>query len=177
MWTATLACSPAWTGSEQRPGPQGSLFPFLALLPSPPTHTHTHTHRTPPWWGRAWQRAAVCGVCALCVCVCVCVNFLFYRGSSVRMYRSLFRFSLRKKQDRKKDCVNSHESVWETTSIVSGKLPCSLSKNIFCLTCEVQTQSPNQTLRSMSFRYSSQRTFLKHYQLLSSHIKCSTFFP
>lgn len=53
--------------------------------------------RTPPWRGRAWQRATVRVVFVLSECVCVYVNFLFYRGSSVCMYRS-FRFSLWEKK-------------------------------------------------------------------------------
>lgn len=96
MWTANLVCSPAGAGSEQRPGPQGSLFPHLA---TPPPHTHM---KDSPLWGKAWQRSTVC----------VCehdVNFLFYRGSNVCMCR-LFRFSLWEKKD------NSHESVWENNN-------------------------------------------------------------
>lgn len=79
----------------------------------------------------------------LCVlCVYVYVNFLFYRGSSVRVEIVIRIFSEKKKTEKK--LVNSHESVWETTNIVSGKLPCSLSKNIFWwFIGKVQTQCPN----------------------------------
>lgn len=52
-----------------------------------------------------------------------------------------------KKEEKKKKCVNSHESVWETTSIVSGKMPCSLSKTMFCFTGNVQMQCLNQNLK------------------------------
>lgn len=47
------------------------------------------------------------------------INFLFYRGNGGHTYIS-FTFSLWEKTGQKKK-DNSHESVWETTIIVSGK--------------------------------------------------------
>lgn len=108
MWTGNLSRSPA-AGSEQRPGPLGSPFPFLALPQTPPL-------RTPPWWGRAWQWTAVC--------VCVCVRLM---SISCFIEEAAFActdrsdFHCEKKKAEKKKSVNSHESVWETALIVSGK--------------------------------------------------------
>lgn len=125
-----LACSPAQAGSEQRPCPQGSLFPILAF---PPLSLHTHTHTQNPTMtvggsleepGRELQCVVLCSVSMR-----VYVNFLFYGGSSLHMYRSLFRCSVWEKK-KKKVVSNSHESVicmgrdtlcfWETALWVEG---------------------------------------------------------
>lgn len=98
--------------SEHRPGPQGSPFPLAVFLP--PTKAPTMSLAE-----------------SYSVRVCVRINFLFYRGSSVCMYRSLFRFSLWEKSTEKKDCVNSHESVWEQRVLFLGSCPTFLVKTYF----------------------------------------------
>lgn len=129
MWTTNLASSLSQVNTDlvhRDPRfPSPSSFPPLKPL---------------PW---AWQRAIVC-VC-VCASVCVRINFLFYRGSSVCMYRSLFRFSLWEKSTEKKRLCQFSWICMGTTSIVSGKLPYFLSKNIFWFTGKVQMQCLNQT--------------------------------
>lgn len=113
--------------SEHRPGPQGSPFPLAVFLP--PTKAPTMSLAE-----------------SYSVRVCVRINFLFYRGSSVCMYRSLFRFSLWEKSTEKKRRLCQFSWIcMGTTSIVSGKLPYFLSKNIFWFTGKVQMQCLNQT--------------------------------
>lgn len=144
-------------------------FPFLPSLPPP--HSGPHHYGGEP--GSMWR------LCSVCVCVCVLTScFIEEAVFACRDHYSDFLFFFCcEKRTEKKDCVNSHESVWETTSIVSGKLPYSLSKNIFWFTGKVQMRCLNQTLKSMSCHYSSQQKPLSHYRLLCVHIICSTFFP
>lgn len=125
--------------SEQRPGPQGSLFPFLACL-LPPTWD-------PPMVGErlAKSYSVLCmRVCLLCVCVLISC---FIEEAVFACTDRCSDFLCEKKGQKKKDYVNSHESVWETTIIVSGKLAWSLSKNIFWFTGKVQMQRLNPTLQ------------------------------
>ena len=79
-------------------------------------------------------------------------------------------FSVRNK-GRKEDCVNSHESAWETTVIVSGKLPLSF-RNITSF-CKVKIQCSNENLKSLLF-YSmnneKSRNTTSYYPLMSNDL-------
>lgn len=155
-----LACSPAQAGSEQRPCPQGSLFPILAF---PPLSLHTHTHTQNPTMtvggsleepGRELQCVVLCSVSMR-----VYVNFLFYGGSSLHMYRSLFRCSVWEKK-KKKGCVKfswicnlygKRHAVFLGNSSLSRRFTVQLQ---FC--------------KSYNFYIIIQSTILEHYRPLIS---------
>lgn len=123
MWTTNLASSPAQVNTDlvhRDPRfPSPSSFPPLKPL---------------PW---AWQRAIVC------VCVCVLIS-CFIEEVVFACTDRYSDFLCEKKAQKKRLCQFSWICMG-TTSIVSGKLPYFLSKNIFWFTGKVQMQCLNQT--------------------------------
>lgn len=135
MWTTNLASSPAQVNTDlvhRDPRfPSPSSFPPLKPL---------------PW---AWQRAIVC--------VCVCVLISCFIEEVVFACTDRYSDFLCEKKAQKKNCVNSHESVWEQR-VVSGKLPYFLNKNIVWFTGKVQRL--NQTEKHVISLFQSIKTIV-----------------
>lgn len=99
---------------------------------APPTHPYSGPHRDGGGSRKEPGRELQCVVFLwLCSCVCVYVNFLFYRGSSVHMYRSLFWFSLWEKRTEKKIVSILMNQYGKQLALFLGSCPTLLLKTYF----------------------------------------------